>query len=301
MKKLNCWEFKKCGRDPWGDKVPEFGICPAALEDRADGINCGEKAGRACWVIAGTFCGGKVQGTSASKIDTCKNCDFYRKVFEEEKLTVQTASEIKEMLTRQAFAVGLQLQLNSKWHTDVWTHLIGWEVNKFIVAELPFVDGSPINLYSDDSWRIKYIKDDNAFVFTTEVIHIQYFPIPLLFFRYPSDIRKMPIRKHMRCKINIPVRLDCGRDTSAEALISDISEGGCLIKVLAGRDTVFQAGGKCRISFSILNTVLKDLEVTVRNVHEHENMTILGAEFSSLSPGDRRTIASFIDIIKKTA
>ena len=119
MKKLNCWEFKKCGRDPWGENVPEFGICPVALEDRADGINAGENAGRACWAIAGTFCGGKIQGTSASKIDTCKNCDFYKLVFKEEKLAVQNASEIRESLTRQTFTVGQPLLLNSRWHTDV--------------------------------------------------------------------------------------------------------------------------------------------------------------------------------------
>jgi len=27
--KLNCWEFKKCGRQPGGPKVAELGVCPA--------------------------------------------------------------------------------------------------------------------------------------------------------------------------------------------------------------------------------------------------------------------------------
>jgi hypothetical protein len=29
-KKLNCWEVKKCGREPGGVKVKELGVCPAS-------------------------------------------------------------------------------------------------------------------------------------------------------------------------------------------------------------------------------------------------------------------------------
>jgi hypothetical protein len=35
-------------------------------------------------VVAGTFCGGKVQGFFAQKYKTCKDCDFYKKVLAEE-------------------------------------------------------------------------------------------------------------------------------------------------------------------------------------------------------------------------
>jgi hypothetical protein len=55
MPKLNCWEFEKCGRQPGGIKVKELGVCPAATEKRAHGINGGINGGRACWAIAGTF------------------------------------------------------------------------------------------------------------------------------------------------------------------------------------------------------------------------------------------------------
>jgi len=65
----NCWEIKKCGRIPGGDKVVEFGICPAYPND-----------GRNCWGVAGTFCGGKVQGNVAQKRGGCLTCDFYKDV-----------------------------------------------------------------------------------------------------------------------------------------------------------------------------------------------------------------------------
>ena len=58
--KQNCWEYKKCGRQPGGSKVAELGICPVAVENRTDAVNGGKNAGRACWAVTGSFCGGKI-------------------------------------------------------------------------------------------------------------------------------------------------------------------------------------------------------------------------------------------------
>ena len=82
--RLNCWEFKKCGRQPGGEKEKELGRCPASAEVRLDGVHNGVNAGRACWVVAGTHCGGKTQGTYAMKFENCEQCDFYQKVKNEE-------------------------------------------------------------------------------------------------------------------------------------------------------------------------------------------------------------------------
>ena len=82
--KKNCWEYKKCGRQPEGLNVVQMGVCPAAIEESLDGVHDGTNAGRACWVVAGTLCGGKVQGTFGAKYKSCEQCDFYKKVREEE-------------------------------------------------------------------------------------------------------------------------------------------------------------------------------------------------------------------------
>ncbi len=84
MVKVNCWQFKKCGRQQDGANAAELGVCPAAIEEAVEGVNCGKKGGRACWALAGTLCGGKVQGTFASKITNCMHCDFYQLVRNEE-------------------------------------------------------------------------------------------------------------------------------------------------------------------------------------------------------------------------
>ncbi len=83
-RKINCWQFFDCGLAPGGSKSAERGVCPVSIEGRLSGIHGGINAGRACWAMAGTMCGGKVQNTFAEKYQSCVKCDFYGKVREEE-------------------------------------------------------------------------------------------------------------------------------------------------------------------------------------------------------------------------
>ena len=82
--KKNCWEVKDCGRQLGGKNAREMGICPASMEARLDGTHGGKNAGRTCWVVAGTLCGGEEQGTFAKKFHNCETCEFYEKVKKEE-------------------------------------------------------------------------------------------------------------------------------------------------------------------------------------------------------------------------
>ncbi len=94
MKKLNCWEYKECGREPGGVNVAEFGICPAAMERKANGFNGGKNAGRVCWAIANTLCDGIIQGTLVEKLTNCMECDFFRLVSAEEGFTFKGCHDI---------------------------------------------------------------------------------------------------------------------------------------------------------------------------------------------------------------
>ena len=98
MAKLNCWEYKKCGREPGGASVSELGICPATIAARADGINGGKNGGRVCWAIAGTVCEGETQGTYASKLGFCLQCDFCQSVLKEEKTSIHLKKDVLEKL-----------------------------------------------------------------------------------------------------------------------------------------------------------------------------------------------------------
>jgi len=94
MAKENCWESKKCGREPGGAKAAELGVCPAATHGSLNGVHGGKNGGRSCWIIAGTLCGGKVQGSFAQKIGNCMSCDFYAKVKAEEASSIMAPTEL---------------------------------------------------------------------------------------------------------------------------------------------------------------------------------------------------------------
>ncbi len=82
--KKNCWEYKKCQREPGGAKVSELGVCAAATDTSQNGKNGGKNGGRYCWKVAGTLSGGQVQGSFASKMLNCSNCDFFQLIQQEE-------------------------------------------------------------------------------------------------------------------------------------------------------------------------------------------------------------------------
>jgi len=65
---LNCWDIKECGRKKGGAHIVDLGECVASVEG----------LGHSCWAIAGTLCGGEIQGTVAQKEGNCILCDVYK-------------------------------------------------------------------------------------------------------------------------------------------------------------------------------------------------------------------------------
>ena len=104
-KKVNCWEFKECGHEP-GGRNSSGGVCPAAVDEKLDGIHRGEQAGRSCWIITGTLCNGGVQGNYKLKSTECLQCDFYQLVRKEEIPAFKVTSVLMDHRKRQVGASG---------------------------------------------------------------------------------------------------------------------------------------------------------------------------------------------------
>lgn len=84
MIKLNCWEIRKCGRGPNGEKTGDLGVCPVAADVSSNGINGGKNAGRICWDVPHTLCEGKVQNDFSQKAVSCVSCVVFNRVRAEE-------------------------------------------------------------------------------------------------------------------------------------------------------------------------------------------------------------------------
>ncbi len=63
----SCWEIKKCGREKGGNNEKAFGVCPAFPDH-----------GHSCWIVAGTFCKGEIQGTFSKNQRLCGICEVYQ-------------------------------------------------------------------------------------------------------------------------------------------------------------------------------------------------------------------------------
>ncbi|MDH3891535.1 MAG: hypothetical protein OEV49_10670 [candidate division Zixibacteria bacterium] len=84
--KLNCWQFKNCGREPGGVLTELVGECPVARTMKYDGLNDGIGAGRACWMVRNAAC--KEAQNMSAPVDPCHTCDFYKRVvFEQDEET----------------------------------------------------------------------------------------------------------------------------------------------------------------------------------------------------------------------
>jgi len=82
--KVNCWEFMNCGRELGGEKADKLGVCPAATDISADGLNRGKAGGRICWAISRKCSGKRKEENPEKKLLSCVSCSFYKLVKEEE-------------------------------------------------------------------------------------------------------------------------------------------------------------------------------------------------------------------------
>ena len=82
--KTNCWEFKKCGREPEGRNNGASGTCPVATDERLDGVHGGKNAGRACWALRSTLSRNNTPENFIQRFKDCHACDFFKVVVKEE-------------------------------------------------------------------------------------------------------------------------------------------------------------------------------------------------------------------------
>ena len=81
---VNCWQYMSCGREPGGARTDLLGVCLVTTDTRLDGVHGGKNAGRACWVLAGSFKKGAQEMALVKEHKDCAACDFYKAVQSEE-------------------------------------------------------------------------------------------------------------------------------------------------------------------------------------------------------------------------
>ncbi len=80
--KQNCWEVKRCGREPGGHRTASHGLCLCATAAHLDGANGGRNGGRICWQVRANSPG--LPGAPDCQDATgCLDCGFIYRVVQE--------------------------------------------------------------------------------------------------------------------------------------------------------------------------------------------------------------------------
>jgi hypothetical protein len=96
--KVNCWEFQTCDKHAAGEQGNHIVVCPVFKETKLNGIHGGENGGRACWIVPGTLCGGRIKRSLIPKFMACNLCDFKKAVLKEERSDCVVSDKFLNML-----------------------------------------------------------------------------------------------------------------------------------------------------------------------------------------------------------
>ncbi|MCI5118739.1 MAG: hypothetical protein D3913_12480 [Candidatus Electrothrix sp. LOE1_4_5] len=75
---INCWELKKCGREPGGKNIEKYGLCFVSVS-----IN-GRNGGQFCWSLRESACESIMQECQVNELKECRQCTFYISIQESE-------------------------------------------------------------------------------------------------------------------------------------------------------------------------------------------------------------------------
>jgi c-di-GMP-binding flagellar brake protein YcgR len=194
------------------------------------------------------------------------------------------------------FHVGLKLWLELNNGADKMSmSLVGWDKGTFILAKSTQLKS--FKIASDDDCVIRFVKDGVAYGFQTNMLSMQYHPTPLIFLKYPQDIKSMSFRKSSRIKTNIPARFlkekGSGEFITTDARVVDLSETGCRIEVLEENFEAIELNKSCYLTFLVLDKSI-ELDSVARNALKKDGKYLLGVEFGALGAGVRETLSSFI-------
>jgi c-di-GMP-binding flagellar brake protein YcgR len=194
--------------------------------------------------------------------------------------------------------VGLKLSLDINQGEDrVFMSLVGWDAGSFIIARSHQL--KQVNITSGCEFILRFVKDGIAYGFQAEMISVQYHPVPLIFFKYPKDIRSMTFRKAKRVTTNIPARLmdNTGQSglSDKDAKIIDLSDAGCLLEMEDLDLREASSSMQFYLTFVILDKGI-DVDCIVRNIRQKDGKYLLGTEFNNISENTREMLKSFLSM-----
>lgn len=172
---------------------------------------------------------------------------------ERQSVVVQETAQIEATLQ-----VGLQVIVQKEVGQErTWARLVGWVSEGVVIMDGPAQWVGMGQLFAQNRLLVRFVSLGSFYGFTAKVLTVLKSPL-LVILEWPKQLDKVPLSSETRCLVNVPIHItprnrDGSQGQPCEALLTDISLGGCQAKSkragLAVAD--FQQGRQVRISAQV--------------------------------------------------
>ena len=129
------------------------------------------------------------------------------------------------------FKVGTSVQLTVNQKSQVasaYSVLLGYRAGRFLLVELPSVDGRALVVTPESQVRVRYLLDGRLLGFSCSSIRVQFSPEKLMFLTYPKRVDQLALRRHERVRVSLPTLVRVGDDPDQHTVETrDVSLSGC--------------------------------------------------------------------------
>jgi len=171
------------------------------------------------------------------------------------------------------------------------TVIRGWSKPTHIMVDRPKLGGRYVAMRERQPCVIRFVRDGKAFAFDSVVLEWDSRQADAYCrLAWPSSFKVVPFRKFERARVQLPCRLEAGKN-SCEGQIIDMSIGGC--RVQSSRPV--QTGTTLTLGFTLPDgSVINGVQCLVRNAQDSAGQTYLGCEFAEGQTCIESQIAFFL-------
>lgn len=168
---------------------------------------------------------------------------------------------------------------------------LGCKRGEFFLLGNPHINGLPANFSSTRRTAVRYFVDGSVFGFETEILRSLGTPFFVTFFKYPTSIEEVSLRRSPRVQMVLPFSRENG-DAENEYIL-DLCVSGALLQVMEP----VSVNDELLISFRLPNGDCIDaITATVRRVDWHHDRILAGVSFDPKHPS-LPLLKKYIDVV----
>lgn len=214
---------------------------------------------------------------------------------------VQTGKNQDTRRHKSGFELGSVLFIEREKEAGrLQTVVVGVLPQSCLIIKLPTIVGIENPLPANRTVQARFVDRGEIFGFDATVLGSIATPFPLTFLSYPQKVQRTDVRRHPRVDCYIPATVKFG-ELSKPGIISDISKGGCRLKLRDIREPeaeMLGIGSEIILYFPLLGLQgVRECSGTVRNINLDSEGISIGIEFGVVEPELVEMIGSYTQMV----